>query len=84
MAYNRSLNSEIAIMDCEIREMEKFLHKMVIANSWLMQNIQETHNNFELKNEEIEYNKKTLLWLSDTEAKVFLIQNTPKKYKSAF
>ena len=83
MAYNRSLNSEIAIMDCEIREMEKFLHKLVIANSWLIQNIQETQNNFELKNEEIEYNKKTLIWLHDMEAKVFLIQNTPKKYKSA-
>jgi hypothetical protein len=84
MDYNRSLNSEIAIMDCEIREMEKFLHKLVIANSWLMQNIQETQNIFELKNEEIEYNKKTLLWLSDTEAKVFLIQNKPKKTKTKF
>ena len=84
MAYNRSLNSEIAIMDCEIREMEKFLHKLVIANSWLMQNIQETHNKIELKNEEIEYNKKTLSWLHDMEAKVFLIQNTPKKTKTKF
>jgi len=84
MDYNRSLNSEIAIMDYEIREMEKFLHKLVIANSWLMQNIQETHNKFELKNEEIEYNKKSLIWLHDMETKVFLIQNTPKKTKTKF
>ena len=84
MAYNRSLNSEIAIMDCEIREMEKFLHKQVIANSWLMQNIQETQEKIDLKNEEIEQNKNTLIWLHDMEAKVFLIQNTPKKTKTKF
>jgi hypothetical protein len=82
MDFNGSLNSEISSMYCEISEMEIFLHKLVIANSWLMQNIQETHNKFELKNEEIEYNKKTLIWLRDMEAKVFLIQNTPKKTKT--